>query len=58
MIIGRLLAGIGIGISSAIVPLYISEVVTHLILIRPLRVCMVFQELIWWCIFFWSDLTN
>lgn len=26
MIIGRLLAGIGIGISSAIVPLYISEV--------------------------------
>lgn len=27
MIIGRLLAGIGIGISSAIVPLYISEVV-------------------------------
>ena len=28
MIIGRLLAGIGIGISSTIVPLYISEVVT------------------------------
>lgn len=28
MIIGRVLAGIGIGISSAIVPLYISEVVT------------------------------
>lgn len=28
MIIGRLLCGIGIGISSAIVPLYISEVVT------------------------------
>lgn len=27
MIIGRLLAGIGIGISSAIVPLYISEVI-------------------------------
>jgi hypothetical protein len=27
MIIGRLLAGIGIGISSALVPLYISEVV-------------------------------
>jgi len=27
MIVGRLLAGIGIGISSAIVPLYISEVV-------------------------------
>lgn len=26
MIVGRLLAGIGIGISSAIVPLYISEV--------------------------------
>lgn len=26
MIIGRLLAGIGIGVSSAIVPLYISEV--------------------------------
>lgn len=26
MIIGRLLTGIGIGISSAIVPLYISEV--------------------------------
>lgn len=26
MLIGRLLAGIGIGISSAIVPLYISEV--------------------------------
>lgn len=30
MIIGRLLAGIGIGISSAIVPLYISEVVYYL----------------------------
>lgn len=29
MIIGRLLAGIGIGISSAIVPLYISEVVIY-----------------------------
>lgn len=29
MIIGRLLAGIGIGISSAIVPLYISEVPTR-----------------------------
>ncbi len=27
MIIGRLLAGIGIGVTSAIVPLYISEVV-------------------------------
>lgn len=27
MIIGRLLAGVGIGISSAIVPLYISEVI-------------------------------
>jgi predicted MFS family arabinose efflux permease len=27
MIVGRLLAGIGIGISSALVPLYISEVV-------------------------------
>lgn len=27
MIVGRLLAGVGIGISSAIVPLYISEVV-------------------------------
>lgn len=26
MIIGRVLAGIGIGISSAVVPLYISEV--------------------------------
>lgn len=32
MIIGRLLAGIGIGISSAIVPLYISEVVIYQIL--------------------------
>lgn len=30
MIIGRVLAGIGIGISSAIVPLYISEV--HIVL--------------------------
>lgn len=29
MIIGRLLAGIGIGISSAIVPLYISEVLFY-----------------------------
>uniref|UniRef100_A0A0E0FFU0 Major facilitator superfamily (MFS) profile domain-containing protein n=1 Tax=Oryza nivara TaxID=4536 RepID=A0A0E0FFU0_ORYNI len=29
MIIGRLLAGIGIGISSALVPLYISEVLEH-----------------------------
>ena len=28
MIVGRLLAGIGIGVTSAIVPLYISEVVT------------------------------
>jgi MFS family permease len=36
MIIGRLLAGIGIGISSAIVPLYISEVVTYFIFIRSL----------------------
>lgn len=26
MIIGRLLAGVGIGVTSAIVPLYISEV--------------------------------
>jgi hypothetical protein len=58
MIIGRLLAGIGIGISSAIVPLYISEVVAYLILIRSLRVSMVFQELICCCLFFWSDLTN
>lgn len=31
MIIGRLLAGIGIGVTSAIVPLYISEVPTLLV---------------------------
>jgi hypothetical protein len=30
MIIGRLLAGIGIGISSALVPLYISEVLSYI----------------------------
>lgn len=33
MITGRLIAGIGIGISSAIVPLYISEVVWPLVLL-------------------------
>ena len=33
MIVGRLLAGVGIGISSAIVPLYISEVVFNSFLI-------------------------
>ncbi|CAN1198968.1 Plastidic glucose transporter 4 [Linum perenne] len=32
MIIGRVLAGIGIGISSAIVPLYISEVASYIIM--------------------------
>lgn len=31
MIVGRLLAGIGIGITSAIVPLYISEVLVMFI---------------------------
>jgi ABC-type methionine transport system permease subunit len=30
MIIGRLLAGVGIGISSALVPLYISEVFLYI----------------------------
>ena len=31
MMIGRLLCGIGIGISSALVPLYISEVITSML---------------------------
>lgn len=46
MIIGRLLAGIGIGISSAIVPLYISEVVY-------VYMCMCILYIVY-CIIFWK----